>query len=197
MDRPLKLFLFLSLSLLLTGCFEQEAKVVIAAPIEKVWAYTKDSSQAKDWSVFFDHISPFGDRPDGSVGSQRRCFRRANDQGLTWDEEVLAIEEPHYRSLRTYNIINSPIPHMENFECMVEHRLKKLDEQHTELIFSSKPSRTDFRFSNVIQALRGGMQAARIVQLNVENIKKIIETGSTADLHPYMEEANPFFDKPD
>jgi len=82
------------------------AEVTIHAPIEEVWKYASDSLQAKNWSIFFDHIAPLaGTESDGNPGSVRRCFRNANESGPSWDEMVIEVNPLVSRSLYVYNLI--------------------------------------------------------------------------------------------
>lgn len=43
--------------------------------------------------MFVDHISPLNadQVPDGHVGSTRRCFCYANEQGRMWDEMLTEV----------------------------------------------------------------------------------------------------------
>lgn len=36
-----------------------QSSVVINASLDEVWEYASDSTKASEWSVYFDHISPF------------------------------------------------------------------------------------------------------------------------------------------
>ena len=81
-----------------------EHSVVIDKPVTIVWDYVSDSSRAREWSIYFHHISPLpSDADDGDIGSMRRCFRRADESGMYWDEVVTALNPGRYRKLKTYN----------------------------------------------------------------------------------------------
>jgi Polyketide cyclase / dehydrase and lipid transport len=188
--------ILISACLFLSGCLEQSATVVIHAPIEVVWAYTGDSAQAAKWSTFFDHITPLPGIPEGQVGALRRCYRRPDGSGLNWDEKTTFVEAPTERHLLTFNIQRSPIPGMDRYEFNVIHKLRAISPEETELTFSSTLAKMDFRFFGLYKLIFGGIEGARIVKDNLENIKMLIEAhGATpADLHPFRVDPNPYFD---
>jgi hypothetical protein len=192
----MRIFLLLAGLLFLSGCLEQSATVVIDAPIDEVWKYTGDSSQAAKWSTFFDHITPMPGIPEGQVGALRRCYRRPDNSGLNWDERTVAVQAPTRRELRTFNIQRSPIPGMDGYEFEVVHTLRALGPNQTELTFSSTVAKWDFRWSAIKKLIFGGVEAAKIVQDNVENIKVLIEArgAQPANLHPFRKDANSYFD---
>jgi Polyketide cyclase / dehydrase and lipid transport len=85
--------------------------VVIEAPVDSVYAYLSNSANAAHWSVFVDHITPLNPEvvPDGVVGSLRRCFQRADEQGLRWDEEIIIQEPLKRRRLSIFNLVDFPL----------------------------------------------------------------------------------------
>jgi hypothetical protein len=172
----------------LVGCLEQEARVVVHAPIDVVWEYTADSSKAADWSIYFDHITPLAGIADGQVGAVRRCYRYPDETGMTWDEKVVSTQAPHTRQIRTYGIKNSAIGNMDSIEFDVFHSLKSLGPNETELTFSSRLAKNDLSYFKSFLLYLASFKSARIVQKNVENIKMLIEANGAvpSDLHPYM-----------
>lgn len=198
MGSQLRLALILIFSNLLMGCWYQEGRIIIDAPIDEVWRYTGDSTNAAEWSVFFDHIEPQPGIEDGKVGALRRCFRRADKTGLTWDETITKVVTYRYRQLRTYNIKNSPIPGMEEFEFDVYHHLIPLGPNQTELVFASKVIKSKMTLSTLSLYIKAGREAEKVILLNLENIKRAIENRRNNlqhELHPFMEKPNPYFDK--
>jgi hypothetical protein len=199
---PVRLALATGFVLSLTACHEQTATVVINAPIEAVWAYTGKAAKAADWSVFFDHISPLPGIPEGQVGALRRCYRHADETGLTWDEATVSVQAPTFRQIRTFNIRNSPIPGMETVAFHVYHRLRALGPNRTELTFASSVAnwrQVRIQPSYWRMVFQSGNEAARIVQLNVENIKALVEAevhGTAPRLHRFMDQDQPLFDLP-
>lgn len=198
MGIKLRLVLIFMISNLLMGCWYQEGRIIIDAPIDEVWRYTGDSTMAAEWSVFFDHIEPQPGIPDGNVGALRRCFRRADKTGLTWDEITTNVVPYRYRQLRTFNIKNSPIPGMEQFEFDVYHHLIPIGPNQTELVFASKVIKSKMTLKTLTANIKAGRAAEKVILLNLENIKRAIENrryGYQQELHPFMEKPNPYFDK--
>lgn len=162
--------------------------VIIEAPRQDVWEYVSDSSNAKDWSVYFDHISALPGIEDGRPGSLRRCFRNEDETGAFWDEEVVKIIKDEYREIRTFNLNGFGRPELRKAQFKVEQIYEKLEDDKTRLSFTSEYSGPlDL---DVLKALLpAGAEAERIFRLNLENIKSLIEgEGRT---HPY-EEKNMF-----
>jgi hypothetical protein len=195
-------FILILVSALLVGCQEhQRASVIIHAPIEEVWKYTGNSSKAQDWSIFFSHITPQPGIPDGQVGALRTCFRWEDETGIKWDERLEASIPLKFRKIRTFNIQNSPIPYMNEFEFDVFHYLRKIDDKTTELVFASRLAKHRITVKTAWMNLIAGQKAAEIVQKNVENIKHLIENGGDYNqnvshkLHPYMNHKDPHFDR--
>ncbi len=80
--------------------------VEIAAPPDSVFAFLGDSKNATQWSVFVHHIITLNSEavPDGQVGSLRRCFAQADEQGIRWDEEILIADPGKKRRLTCYDL---------------------------------------------------------------------------------------------
>lgn len=80
--------------------------IVIDAEPETVFKYLGKSSNAAEWSVFVDHISPLnaGTIQDGEIGSERRCFGSADETGIIWDERITQVEQASLRQLEIYNL---------------------------------------------------------------------------------------------
>lgn len=167
--------------------------VTINRPIEVVWEYASDSSKATDWSIYFHHISPLAGVEDGKVGSLRRCYRRADESGATWDEEVIEVKPLEYRQLKTFNLQNFKNPVLKKAVFRVHQIYEKVDSKKTKLTFASEyigPLELD-----IIQALLpAASETERIFMANLENIKAAIEQGDEYQRpHPY--EQKNIFDK--
>ena len=82
--------------------------VVINAPVEKVFQYLGNSANATKWSVFVDHITPLNinEVADGKMGSIRRCFVKANETGMIWDEIITEVIPNKKRQLLVYDLVN-------------------------------------------------------------------------------------------
>lgn len=195
--KRLFIFAFLLIVPVLIFIYSKQSSytVTINAPIEEVWTYASDSSKAVEWSVYFTHISSLPGIEDGKVGSLRRCFRRKDETGIMWDEEVIQIKPLEYREIRTFNIKGFPDPDFEQIEFKVHQHYEKVDTNTTKLTFASE-LRTPFKPMIILKMLFAVSEGKRVFRLNLENIKAAIEQKEKYKrIHPYEEENN-FDDKP-
>ena len=162
--------------------------VIIDAPVEKVWGYVSDSSNAKDWSVYFDHISALPGVKDGRPGSLRRCFRNADEEGAFWDEEVVKVKLNEYREIRTFNLNGFGGPELNKAQFKVQQIYEEVDKGKTKLSFTSEYS-GPLELSTLRALVPAAAEAERIFRLNLENIKAVVEGRERP--HPY-EEKNMF-----
>lgn len=165
----------------LVGCKASES-VIIDAPVEKVWEYASNSNNAKDWSIYFDHISPLPGIPDGQVGSFRRCFRNANEHGMFWDEEVLEIRPLEYRQIRTYNIHGYKEEKLNTVEYKVEQLYEKISDTQTKMTFQASVTK-GMDLTAVYYMIRDFREGSRVLRVNLENIKSQVEGKGRP--HPY------------
>ena len=80
---------------------------VIKAPVAETWTYASNSSRAREWSVFFDHITPVtgvGKPRDGTVGSVRICYRNPDERGERWSERTISFTRERSRHIRTFDL---------------------------------------------------------------------------------------------
>ena len=149
--------------------------VVIQASPEVVWDYLSDNSKAQYWSVFFDHISSMpGDIPDGQVGALRRCFRNADETGMTWDEEGLITRPYTFRRLRTFNVQHSGYPGEANAEFWAEQEYVDLGNGKTRLTFRGVTLKPEGPFYRIMYWFLN-FKVSQIFKHNLENIKAHIE----------------------
>lgn len=167
--------------------------VVIEAPPAAVWAYVGDSLRAGEWSVYFDHIAPLPESPvpDGQPGALRRCYRRADETGIVWDEEVVTVVPGRYREIRTYALRHFR-PLMQPVASLTEYRVAQhyeaLGPERTRLTFSTALARPDLAVAR--WAFRGfARDVTRVFRLNLENIKAAVEAAHRGAAyrrpHPY------------
>jgi hypothetical protein len=157
--------------------------VTINAPVEVVWKYVSDSTKARDWSVYFDHISPLPGIQDGQVGSLRRCFRNADESGLSWDEVTTIIQPLKMRQITTYNIKHLPWSLLTfGGYVFVRQHYRKISDQQTELTFQTvSPADANWIHRKVFEFSR--RDTLRIFKQNLTNIKALIE--GAPRVHPW------------
>ncbi len=174
------------LLLILSGCAITE-HVDIRAPVEDVWKYVNDSRTAGEWSVYFHHISPLPGIQDGKAGSLRRCFRRADESEIWWDEQTVAIELYKYRKIRAFNTHGFTEPHHNEAEFEVLQSYQEVKPGIIRLTFSSRLLKTDDWFPWQRFWIMG-QEGRRVFTLNLENIKTALEQGEVYKrVHPYEE----------
>lgn len=174
--------------------------VEIDAPVAVVWDYGSDSTRAKDWSVFFHHITPVegkGTAADGTVGAYRICYRNEDERGMRWDETTESITRNEHRRIRTFNLQGFPLgPIGTAQEYEVHQDYDAIDGDRTRLRFRSKLVRRDgignllawpvVKGIYVILARPAGQQ---VFVWNLENIKAAIEAAERGEAydrpHPY------------
>jgi len=174
--------------------FHYAHAVEIAAPVEAVWAYVGDSGRADEWSVYFDHISPLPESPvpDGRVGALRRCFRRADETGVWWDEEVVALRPQTHREIRTYALRGFRWP-LQVLAGRVTYRVgqdyEALGPERTRLTFSTELRSPDVAPARWLFGRLLAGEVVRIFRLNLENIRAAVEAAHRAvpydRPHPY------------
>jgi hypothetical protein len=149
-----------------------------------------NSSHAHEWSVYFDHIKPLPGSRDLGLGSVRRCFRRANEAGIFWDERVVEVRSERLRVLRTFNVTGFHVPIYNVAEYDVFQRFEPLSNGHTRLTLASalvKP-RTLAGWWNALLQMS---EAERIIRYNLDNIAAAIEAlhehRAPHRVHPYEE----------
>lgn len=178
-----------------TGPSVYQHTVHIHAPIDSVWTYVGDSSTAREWSVYFHHISPLDTSrtgqplpSDGAVGSVRVCHRFADETGPLWDEEVLALDATgpeRFRILRTYRLrsfrgATGWLARQTQHYAVQIYRL--LNDTTTALTFRTRLAYPDNAFMRWAVDQRAE-SIQRIFRLNLVNIKAAIE--ARQDGRPY------------
>lgn len=166
--------------------------VVIEAPVEDAWAYIGDSRNARQWSVFFSHITPLpGTPPDGTVGAVRRCFRRPDETGITWDEELIEAVPFQRREIRVFGLRGFRAPRAAETELRTTQSYERLGPRRTRVTFSGRLDHPDDALQRMAFWL-SHWEAARVFSVNLENIKAAVER--RARPHPW--EAKSPFDPP-
>ena len=150
-----------------------EVGIEINCPPSKAFEYLGNSEHASQWSAFVDHISPLNEDviPDGSLGSIRRCFRKSNEDGMIWDEEIITY---HSDSLRTLSIYN-----LQGFFISTTHLYTKQKytptSKGTHLIFGLYKKLDETKWLDVLKLKITGHYIKYIFNKNLRGIKSKIE----------------------
>lgn len=194
-----------------------EYTVEINSPIDEVWAYNSKNEHARDWSTYFYKIvsCPISDCPwnanlkQSDIGFTRRCFRRADEKGIFWDETTTKVEkneDQFYKQIRAYNFneFMSIFNYNENGEFLVEQIYKKLGENKTSLTFRSgyikrdelekETSKFDYFMWRQIFNFVTKRSVTNTFKWNLINIKAHIEQGDQYKrVHEYTEDDSKFY----
>jgi hypothetical protein len=153
--------------------FHVADSVDIHASPREVFEFLSDSTQARGWSIFFDHITPLPGSSDGGLGAKRRCFRKADEKGPRWDEEVVEYTPYSSRRLHVYNAAGFRAGMYAGMEEEVAHRYEEVAPGVTRLTFDA----------NVVKGgplgrlllLLSVPETHRIFQKNLTNIGRMVE----------------------
>lgn len=153
-----------------------KTEVISNTSCSTVFNYLGNSDNAKDWSVFVDHISTINSEEvaDGKIGSKRKCYTLADETGFTWEEEVLELKENAYRKISCYNykdlsigapdLVTEQIYLSDDAGCKVSFTLD----------FKEEPS-----FGELLKMKFSAYRIQDIFQRNLENIKMYAERASS------------------
>lgn len=151
-----------------------EYSVIINAPVEDVFAYLGNSDNAKNWSVFVDHINTLNadEVADGAVGSLRRCFVNADETGTHWDEETVEVILNEKRRLTIFNMQGFP---MSAENLATEQLYKALEENQCELTFTVFFTSDSPGLFDQLKMYFAAYRIKSIFKGNMENIKRDVE----------------------
>lgn len=150
--------------------------IEINAPVDSIFNFLGNSTNAKKWSVYVDHIIPLNTDsfPDGTPGSRRRCFCEKDETGIQWDELITEKIPNKKRQLVLYNLQGFPLTAQ---HLATEQLYEKAGDNKCSLTFT-------LFFKDVKpgpwESLKTYFAAYRIKDIytaNMNNIKRIIETG--------------------
>ncbi len=152
-------------------------KIDIKVPVKQVYSYLGNSDHAADWSSFVDHISPLNlaDHPDGTMGSVRRCFKNANECGITWDETTL-IDSPNQK--RRLNIFNINGLFLNSDHLLTEQIYHSTGSHHCQIAFTLFLETENSTWLDEIKLYGSAYFIAPIFKTNLENIKRINENAN-------------------
>ena len=151
-----------------------KSTVIIDAPVNEVFDYLGNSDNARDWSVFVDHITTTNaiEVPDGSIGSERRCFVNADESGTQWDERTTLVIPNRKRQLVIYNLVDFS---MTADNLATEQIYTPLENNKCELTFTVFYKDTKPTVGEYLKTKLGAFHIKSIFEDNMNNIKTIIE----------------------
>lgn len=148
--------------------------VTINAPVEAIFNYLGNSDNARNWSVYVDHITTTNtDKiPDGQVGSERRCFVEKDETGIIWDERITEVVPNIKRQLIIYNLQGFP---MVANNLATEQLYKKINKKQTELSFTLFYKDGHPTYWETFKTYLAAHKIKSIFRQNMDNIRSIIE----------------------
>ena len=148
--------------------------ILIKAPVEKVYSYLGNSKNAREWSVYIDHINTLNSDQiaDGEQGSIRQCFVNEDEKGKRWYEETLFTELNTRRRLSCYKFIDFEITAGTLYTEQVYEETK---DGHCLLSFTLFIPPGESTFWKRLKIYYGAYEVARVFEKNLKNIKKYNE----------------------
>ena len=142
----------------------------------EVFTYLGNSKNAENWSIFVGHITPLNpdEKLDGELGALRRCFRKEDESGETWDEKILFVEENKYRQLICYNFQNFKISAN---NLLTEQLYKELDDGTTLLSFTLFFDSEKVSFIDKLKMYYSAYEVTSIFDENLHEIKFFCKKG--------------------
>lgn len=152
-----------------------KCSIDIQVPVDSVYNYLGNSSNAANWSSFVDHITPVNPEEfkDGTIGSVRRCFVQEDELGMKWDEKIIEIEALKKRKLSIFNLKDFP---MEASGLASEQIYKKVNDSTVNLSFTLFFDTESPDFYTLMKMKIGCYRVKFIFDKNLERIKRICET---------------------
>jgi uncharacterized protein YndB with AHSA1/START domain len=150
--------------------------VEIDAAPDSVFRYLGNSDNARRWSVFVNHINTLnGDSvPDGAVGSRRRAFCNADEQGRQWDELISEVEPGKKRQLELSAFKDFPVT-AENMAT--EQLYEPLDGGRCRLTFTVFFKGPGPSLRETFLMYLASYRIEAIFVANMNNVKRLVETG--------------------
>ncbi len=150
--------------------------VIIHASPDSVFEFLGKSETARSWSVYVHHITPLNadSVPDGMPKSRRRAFCTADEQGRRWDETITIREPTKRRQLIIYNYVDFPLTAN---GVATEQLYEDLGNNNTALTFTLFFHDYEPGMWEVIKMHFASWIVLDVYKQNMENIKRIIETG--------------------
>lgn len=147
--------------------------VNIGVSVDSVFQFLGHSSNAAKWSSFVDHITPLNPHvvDDGQVGSERRCFKEANETGIVWDERITEVVKNKKRQLVIY--------HLQGFSVQAEglatEQIYTPTKEGVRLTFCLFYKNDHPGWLDVLKTHYASFTVYSIFEKNLQNIKNILE----------------------
>lgn len=147
--------------------------VNIRVSVDSVFQFLGHSSNASKWSSFVDHITPLNPHlvADGEVGSERRCFKEANETGIVWDERITEVVKNKKRQLLIY--------HLQGFSLQAEglatEQIYTPTNEGVRLTFCLFYQNEHPGWLDVLKTHYASFTVYSIFEKNLQNIKNILE----------------------
>ena len=157
-----------------TNNYELVQEIIIDRPVKQVFDYLGHSKHASEWSVFVDHITPLNPHwhQDGTVGSQRRCFKNKNEKGIFWDETILEVIPLQKRSLSVYNLNGFPIS---TTDLVTHQQYENIGDNMTKLKFGLIKPNKEVGILEWLKLKMAGYVVSSIFKKNLKGIKRQLE----------------------
>lgn len=149
--------------------------VEINVPVDSLFRYLGNSANARNWSVYVDHITPLNNGiKDGHTGSVRRCFCNKDEKGRCWDEKILVVEKNKRRRLSIFNLVGFTAT---TEGLVTEQVYQPLSEHKTKLSFTVFYDKHVPNWWEILKTKLAAYKMLSIFKANMANIKRIVETG--------------------
>ncbi len=151
-----------------------KSSVHVSVSADSVFRYLGNSENAKRWSVFVDHITPFDTSliADGFIGSKRRCFCQPDEKGIYWDETVEEVIPNLKRKLSCYNLHGFS---MSTTDIATEQLYVANPDGSCDLTFTFFIDAREPGFIESLKLYFGAYRISSIFQRNLENMKSDYE----------------------
>ena len=148
--------------------------IEINASVKDVFNFLGNSKNASQWSVFVHHIQPLNadSVQDGKTGSRRRCFCRAYEKGMQWDELITEVIPNKKRQLIIYNLKDFPVTAK---NLATEQLYETIDANKCRLTFTVFFKNAKPTLIEKIKMYIAAYEIKTIFKQNMANIKMIVE----------------------
>lgn len=150
--------------------------ITIKAPADSLFRFLGNSENARKWSVFVDHITTTNSDSiaDGMPGSIRIAYCNEDETGMSWEEKTTRVVPNQLRQLITYNYKEFL---MTAEGLATEQIYEVIDSNTTKLTFTLFYLNHEPSYWELLKTHFSSYRASNIFAQNLNNIKRIVETG--------------------